>query len=316
MTSDVLSATRNRMAVPASERSNFRQGVVFTFVASATFSGKAIIVKLGYGHGADALTLLFWRMIFAFPFFLLMAWWAGRNRDPLAPKDWLRVVGLGMTGFYLASYLDFLGLQYISASLERLILCLQPTLVLILGWLFFNRRVAFAHIVGIAVSYTGILVVFGHEALGADNRSVALGTLFVVLSTVSYATYLLWSSDAVKRLGAFRLAGLASSIACGLCIGQYLIERTAADALRVAPEVIWLSLLNGILCTVVPVTTAMVAVRCIGAAAVSQIGLMGPIFVIFLGVVILGESFTAWVAVGALLVISGIFMFTRAEQPK
>jgi drug/metabolite transporter (DMT)-like permease len=293
-----------------------KHGMLFAVLGSITFSGKAIIVKLGYGYGADAITLLMWRMLFALPLFLVMAWWAGRGRSALTPRDWLRVLGLGFTGFYLASYLDFAGLRYITASLERLILCVQPTLVLLFGWLFLKRRVLRGHILGIAVSYAGVLVVFGQEALAGQNRSAALGTLLVFLSTVSYAIYLLWSGDVVKRLGSVRLVGLATSVACVLCIVHYLVLRSPQDALAVAPQVIWLSLLNAILCTVVPVWAAMMAVERIGAASAAQIGTMGPIFVIMLGVAILGEPFTAWVAAGAVLVIAGILLFTRADRFK
>lgn len=290
--------------------------MLFAILGSITFSGKAVIVKLGYGYGADAITLLMWRMLFALPFFLVMALWAGRKRSALTSRDWLHVLGLGFTGFYLASYLDFAGLRYISASLERLILCMQPTLVLLFGWLFLKRRVLRAHILGIAVSYSGVLVVFGQEALAGQNRSVVLGSFLVFLSTVSYAIYLLWSGDVVKRLGSVRLVGLATSVACVLCIVHYLVLRSPQDAMTVAPQVMWLSLLNATLCTVVPVWAAMMAVERIGAASAAQIGMMGPIFVIMLGVAILGEPFTAWVAAGAVLVIAGILLFTRADKPK
>ena len=103
------------------------------------FSGKAIIVKLAYRYGVDAVTLIMYRMLFALPFFVVMAWWAGRGQPPLAQRDWLGVLGLGFIGYYLSSMLDFAGLQYITASLERLILYLGPTLVLLLGWLVFDQ---------------------------------------------------------------------------------------------------------------------------------------------------------------------------------
>ena len=110
-------------------------------VGAIAFSGKAIIVKLAYRHGVDAVTLIMYRMLFALPIFALMAWWASRGKAALTRKDWLGVLWLGFTGYYLASFLDFAGLAYISASLERLILYLGPTLVLLLGRVLFQRRV-------------------------------------------------------------------------------------------------------------------------------------------------------------------------------
>ena len=298
-------------AVTPSHRSS-ASGVVLAIVGSTTFSGKAIIVKLGYRYGVDAVTILMLRMLFALPLFLIMAWWAGRGRPALTSRDWLGILGLGFTGFYLASALDFAGLVYITASLERLILCIQPTLVLLFGWLFLQRPVRLGQILGIVVSYAGVLVVFGQEALAGHNRAVVWGTLLVLMSTVSYATYLLLSADFVKRLGSARLVGLATSVACVVSIIQYLALRPARNVLTVAPQVIWLSVLNAVLCTVVPVLAVMMAIERIGPAMASQIGMIGPIFTILLGVVILAEPFTGLIAAGAVLVVAGILLFTRA----
>ena len=300
-------------AVAATPRSH-AAGLLLAVLGSATFSGKAIIVKLGYRYGVDAVTLLMLRMLFALPLFVIMAWWTGRGRPPLPWRDWLGVLGLGFTGFYLASALDFLGLAYITASLERLLLCLQPTLVLLFSWLFFRRQVSSGQVLGIAVSYAGVLVVFGQEALTRHNPAAVWGTLLVFLSTVSYAIYLLWSGSFVKRLGSARLVGLATSVACVLSIVQYLLLRPVQDALVVPPQVVWLSVLNASLCTAVPVLAVMMAVERIGPAMSSQIGMIGPIFTILLGVLILDESFTGLIAAGAVLVVTGILLFTRAGR--
>ena len=137
-------------------------GLMLALLGSIAFSGKAIIVKLAYRHGVDAVTLIMYRMLFALPLFALIAWWAGRGKAPLARRDWLGILGLGASGYYLASFLDFMGLQYITASLERLILYLNPTLVLALSVWLFGKRVTWRQLVAIAVSYSGVLLVFGH----------------------------------------------------------------------------------------------------------------------------------------------------------
>ena len=280
------------------------------------FSGKAIIVKLAYRYGVDAVTLIMYRMLFALPIFAVMAWWASRGKTPLTRKDWLGVLWLGFTGYYLASFLDFAGLAYISASLERLILYLNPTLVLLLGLVLYRRRISAPQIIGMAISYSGVLLVFGQEmTLLGQNQQVgaAWGTLLVVLSAISYAIYLVYSGEMVKRLGSLRLVGLASTVACLCCILQFLVLRplSAAD---VAPEVIWLSLLNAILCTAVPVLMVMMAIERVGASLAAQAGMVGPMSTILMGVLILGEPFTAWVAAGTVLVITGIFVFSRAGR--
>ena len=284
-------------------------GLLLATLGAIAFSGKAIIVKLAYRHGVDAVTLIMYRMLFALPLFMLLAWWAGRGKPALERRDWLAVFGLGFTGYYLASFLDFAGLAYISASFERLILYLNPTLVLALGTLLFKRRVTPRQLVALGVSYCGVLLVFGHEAtrLGAH---AALGALLVFASAVSYAVYLVYSGEEVKRLGALRLTGLATTVACLLCIAQFALLRPIA-ALAVAPEVIWLSLLNATLCTFAPVLMVMMAIERIGAILAAQTGMIGPLSTILMGVLILGEPFTVWIAAGTLLVLTGIWLLAK-----
>lgn len=287
-------------------------GFAFAIVGAIAFSGKAIIVKLAYRHGVDAVTLIMYRMLFALPLFAGMAWWASRGKAPLARRDWLGVLGLGFSGYYLASFLDFAGLAYVTASLERLILYLTPTLVLVIGWLLYRKRASRLQVLGTLISYAGVLLVFGHE-LTLAGANVAWGSLLVFLSAVSYAFYLSYSGELVKRLGSLRLVGLATSVACVLCIVQFLLLRPLTAA-QVAPEVVWLSLLNAAACTAVPVLLVMMAIERIGAGAAAQAGMVGPMSTILLGVWLLGEPFTLWIVAGTLLVLTGIFVFGCAAR--
>jgi drug/metabolite transporter (DMT)-like permease len=281
-------------------------------VGTLAFSGKAIIVKLAYRYGVDAITLIMYRMLFALPVFMAMAWWASRGQAPLARRDWVGIVLLGFSGYYLASFLDFLGLAYISASLERLILYLNPTIVMLLGLVLFKRRTTARQLVGVAISYAGVLLVFGHDVtlLGKD---AVLGALLVFLSAISYALYLVYSGEMVQRIGSLRLVGLASTVACLCCLLQFVLLRPISAA-WVAPEVIWLSLINASVCTVLPVLLIMLAIERIGASATAQMGMLGAMSTILMGVVILGEPFTVWVAAGSALVIAGIFVFSRPSK--
>jgi drug/metabolite transporter (DMT)-like permease len=289
-------------------------------LGAVAFSGKAIIVKLAYRHGVDAVTLIMYRMLFALPFFLGLAWWASRAQGgvkvvPLTRRDVLGIVWLGVTGYYLASFLDFAGLQYISASLERLVLYLNPTLVLLLGWVLYRRRIGRRQALGMAISYCGVLLVFGHEVT-LQGRDVALGALLVFLSAVSYAVYLSYSGEMVQRLGSMRLVGLATSVACVLCILQFVIFRSLDVALAVVPQVIWLSLLNATLCTVVPVMMVMMAIERIGSGLAAQVGMVGPMSTILMGALILGEPFTVWVVAGTVSVLVGVFVVSRAATKR
>ena len=287
-------------------------GLVLAGLGAIAFSGKAIIVKLAYRHGVDAVTLIMYRMLFALPIFAVMAWWASRGKPPLSRQDWWGVLGLGFTGYYLASFLDFAGLAFISASLERLILYLNPTLVLLLGLVLYQRKISRQQALGMLLSYAGVMLVFGHE-IDLQGADAARGALLVFGSAISYAIYLSFSGELVQRLGSLRLVGLATTVACLLCLAQFALLRPWSAAL-VAPEVLWLSLLNATLCTAVPVLMVMMAIERIGAGLTAQTGMIGPMSTILMGVVLLGEPFTAWVAAGTALVIAGIFVFTRSKR--
>lgn len=294
---------------------NVANGVALAALGAVAFSGKAIIVKLAYRYGVDAVTLLMYRMLFALPVFLLMAWWASRGRPPLAARDWRGVVGLGVCGYYLASFLDFAGLAYVTAGLERLILYLNPTLVMLFGWLLYGERMRAGQIGAMLLSYCGVVLVFGTEALGEGARGAhtAWGVLLVFLSAASYAVYLVYSGEMVRRVGALRLVGLATSVACVCCVLQFLLLRPLSAAV-VAPEVLWLSLLNATACTAAPVLMVMLAIERIGAAMTAQTGMIGPLSTIVLAAWLLGEAITVWMVAGTALVLAGIWLFTRAGR--
>ncbi len=286
-------------------------GLLLALVGSIAFSGKAIIVKLAYRYGVDPVTLIMYRMLFALPLFVLMAWWAGRGKPALGRREALALLGLGFSGYYLASLLDFLGLALISASLERLILYLNPTIVLALSVLFLHKPVSVRQWLALAVSYAGVVLVFGQE-LSLQGSHVALGTGQVFASAVSYAVYLVMSGQWVQRLGSMRLAGWAGAIACGFCIGHFLVVNPLSAA-QVAEPVLWLSVLNATACTVAPVWMVMMAIERIGPTLASQAGMVGPMSTITMGVVVLGEPFTPLLVAGTALVLVGVWLLARAR---
>jgi drug/metabolite transporter (DMT)-like permease len=286
-------------------------GLALAGAGAIAFSGKAIIIKLAYRHEVDPATLIMYRMLLALPFFVAMAWWAGRGRAPLTARQWRGVLFLGFIGYYLSSYLDFLGLQYISASLERLILYLNPTLVALLGLLLYRRRVGLRQVVGMAVSYSGILLVFAHE-LALQGQAVMLGGALVFASALFYALYMVYSGELVQRLGSLRLVGLATTVACLCCILQFLWLRPISAA-SVVPEVLWLSLINATVCTVAPVLLVMMAIERIGSSLTAQVGMVGPMVTLLLSGWLLGEVISAWVLAGTALVLGGVYVVTRGR---
>lgn len=293
-----------------------RLGLLLAAGGAIAFSGKAIIVKLAYRYGVDAVTLIMYRMLFALPLFLAMLWWAtyrqARPVVPLTRRDWTGIAWLGFTGYYAASFLDFWGLQYISASLERLILYLNPTLVLLLGWVLYRRPITGRQAGAMALSYAGVLLVFGHE-LTFDGWSTVTGAALVLASAVSYAVYLVYSGQMVQRLGSLRLVGWATTVACVLCLLQFVLLRPLSAAV-VAPEVIGLSVVNAVFCTAAPVVMVMMAIERIGSGLTAQTGMIGPLSTIALGVAVLGEPFNAWIVAGTALVLAGVLWVSRQAR--
>lgn len=306
-----MGAVNARSASGDAVPTNRRRGLILAVLGAIGFSGKAIIVKLAYRYGVDPVTLIMYRMLFALPLFLVLAWWAGRGKPALTWRDARIVLGLGFSGYYLSSFLDFVGLRYISASLERLILYLNPTLVLALGAFLFRKKVSRSQILALAVSYCGVLCVFGRE-MSLQGADVPLGAALVLGSAVSYAVYLSYSGEEVRRLGALRLTGLATTVACLICIAQFLLLKPISSMV-VPVDVLWLSVLNATLCTFAPVIMVMMAIERIGASLAAQAGTVGPLSTILMAILLLGERFTAWVALGTVLVLTGIWLLTKVR---
>ena len=291
-------------------------GIALALFGAIAFSGKAIIVKLGFRHGADAITLLALRMLVALPFFALMAWWVRRDtqRLRLRGSDRWKIVGLGFSGYYLASFLDFAGLEYITATLERLILYLTPTLVVLIGMVLFRREPTRRQIIALAISYCGVVLAFAHD-LEVGGDGIALGSMLVFLSALSYATYLVGSGEVVARVGAVRLTAYASAVAAGFCLLHFVLARPLDSLFELPARIYWLSLVNGTLCTVLPVLATMMAVQRLGSAMASQIGMVGPVSTILMSLLILGEPMGPWQLMGTLLVMVGVFVVTRPVRP-
>ena len=265
------------------------------------FSTKAIVAKLLYRYHIDAVTLIAFRMLFSFPVFAAVAVWKMRTEAPLSVADSWRIVGLGLVGYYLSSFLDFLGLQYISAGLERLILFLTPTFVLAITALVFKRPIGARQWAALALSYCGIVLVFVHDLAGGAGNT-ALGALFV-----------LGSGEMVRRIGSLRLVAYAMCVSSAAGVAQFFALRPAALLVQPLP-VYGLSLVNAIFCTIFPVFMTMAAVQRIGAATASQAGMIGPVSTLFLGALVLGEPVTAVQLAGTGLVLAGIY--TLSLQPQ
>ncbi len=274
-------------------------------------------MKLAYRHGVDPLTLLALRMGFSLPFFLVLALWANRDgaAGRLAPADWRAIVFLGMLGYYLASLFDFYGLQHITAALERLVLFLHPTFVVLIAAALHGRRIGPRDVVALGLSYVGIALVFVHD-LGAGQSNVALGAFWVLLSALCYAIYLIGNGRMVQKMGATLFAALASLVSCVGVLVHYAVTNDITRIVSLPAPVYWLSLVMAVVSTVLPVVLMSEGIRRVGSSHASMIATVGPVATIFMGAMFLAEPITAIQLIGAALVVAGVLAITLAKTPQ
>lgn len=300
------------LAVPG-----YRAGVALAALGAVLLSGKVVLVKLLYRYdGVDAIDVLTLRMLAVLPLFAALALWT-RNQQPRPSlADWLGIAGLGFLGYYVASMFDLIGLQYVSAGLERMILFLTPSFVLLIGIVFQGRRVCSAQWLALALAYAGIVLAFVHDvhAVGGGSN-VAFGASLIALSAALYAGYLVLSEGLMRRLGALRLVALAMCVSSVLCLLQYPLLRPLRLLAEQPAAVWWLSLANGLICTALPVCMTMVAVRRVGAGPAAQAGMIGPASTLVLAAVALGEAITAVQVLGMVLVTCGVMMLGSIRRP-
>lgn len=291
-------------------------GAIVAFLAAVFFSTKAIFVKLTYVHGADAISALALRMILALPFLLAAGWYSTRGgARPLTRADWKGILMLGFLGYYLSSLLDFLGLQYITASLERLILFLYPTIVALISWVFLKKPIGSRGVWALVLSYIGIAISFVKDLEHTgDTATVLIGGGFIFACTITYAIYIVGSGEMVGRIGALRFGAYATVVAAICCLIQFFVTRPVS-ALDLPWQVYGYSLAMAIIATVLPVIMTAKAIQMIGAPKVAIIAAIGPIATILLAWKFLGEPIGWEQIVGAALVMSGVLLISIKKRP-
>ena len=292
-----------------------RLGVAFALLAALGFSFKAIFVKLAYAVPqavpVDAVTLLSLRMVFALPVFVWVGFHSSRSAPPLSRRDWLMLTALGLLGYYGASILDFVGLRYITAGLERLILFTYPTLTIVIGVLFMGKTASRREIGALALSYAGIGLAFVHDLqVAGETTTVLIGAAFVFGSALSYAFYQAGSEPAIRRLGAARFTALAMLVSTLATVLHFLIAQPITALTQPLP-VYFYGAAMALFSTVLPVFMNSAAIRRIGSAKSVLIGTLGPILTIFFGWWLLGEPLSLAQMIGAGLVLAGVLLISR-----
>ncbi|WP_207476984.1 DMT family transporter [Arenibaculum pallidiluteum] len=283
-------------------------GLALAAGAVLAFSIRPLLIKLSYAHGAEPVTLLALRMGLSLPFFLAMGLWAQRDRKaaPVSPRDVALICGLGFLGYYLASFLDFMGLQYVTAGTGRLILFAYPTIVVLLSALFLKRPITARAVLALALTYGGIALVVAQASTG-ENRDFTLGAALVFGSSAAYAVYLVAGSDVVRRVGSMRFTAWATTVACAFCLAQFLAIRPLS-ALQLPGVVYLMAAVMATVCTVLPIFMTAEALRRVGANSVAVLGALGPVAAIGMDSVFMGEMLSTVQAAGAVLVLAGVLL--------
>ena len=298
-------------------------GITLALLGAGFFATKGIFIKLAMAIGIDSMTTLTWRLIVAVPIFVTIGIIGYRRKlaaqpvgaPPLLDRTTLlQTLGVGLVGYYVASYLDFAALTYITAQLDRLILLTYPFFVVLFGAMFFSRRVTQLMLVSLVVSYIGIALIFWQDfALEGDN--VLLGSALVFGSALAYAAYQIMAKPLIDKLGPQLFTSIAMSAAGPAVIVHFLLTHPVAD-LAVDGHGMWLMLAVGTISTVLPGYCISAAIGLIGSERTAIIGNVSPVVTVGLAISVLGEIFTVWHAAGTALVLIGVWLFGRKGKVK
>lgn len=285
-------------------------------VAAIMFSAKAVFIKLAYRFSIDAISLLTLRMLFAIPFYLGVLIYLKQKKDtpPLKKSNFFWVVVLGVLGYYLASYFDFYGLKYVTASLERLILFIYPTLVVIIGAIIFKRRVSLIQVVAILLTYGGIIIIVVDDLKLGNQENILLGAFFIFLSALTFALYLVGSGELIPKLGAVRFTAMGMTVSATCVIVHYLVTHQVQALFGFPSEVYAIALLIAFISTVIPSFLLSVGIARVGSSNASVISAIGPVSTIVLAYIFLGETITLIQMVGTVIVIAAVLLISLKKE--
>ncbi|WP_299534294.1 DMT family transporter [Ulvibacterium sp.] len=290
-------------------------GILLAILGVVLFSTKAVMVKLAYEYQVDHVTLLLFRMGFALPFYISIAFW----KKPLHPKeirikDYVWVLFFGFVGYYLASLFDFMGLQYIKAGLERIILFIYPTVVVLLSWLFFKKGITRSQTWAILVTYLGVVITFWDE-IQIQGEAAVWGGFLIFLSAITYAAYLVGSGWLIPKFGVLQFTSYAM-IASTLCVGVHYAFSGNFELTHYPWQVYALGLAMALFATLIPSFLVSAAIERLGASTFSIFGSLGPISTIVLAYFFLDERISALQIFGMIIVIGGVSLVSVKRKAK
>lgn len=290
-------------------------GIACALLGAALFSLKPVLIKMLYAESVSTEIIIIWRMIISAPIYVIIGYMVYRSRKgevKFTPKLILQTAILGITGYYVATYLDLLGIQYISAQLERIVLFTYPTFVAILGYFVYRETISLKQFAAMVLAYAGIAVMFGNE-LNVGGADALKGGVLVLGAAFTFACYILFQKNPIKILGSRMFTSIAM-VAASLAIFVHGAFSSGLEFMDISIYAFWLSFVTAIVCTVIPSYLLAEAVSRIGSGPTSiSIGI-GPIFTSIFAVLTLGESFTIYHLIGTILVIMGIYLLSQVKK--
>ena len=286
--------------------------IILALVGAIMFSSKAVMVKLSYEYKIDSLSLLLLRMGFSLPIYITIA---GLNKkkisdENLSNKDWGYLVFLGVIGYYFASYLDFVGLQYITASLERLVLFIYPTITTILVSIYFKRKISIYKVIAIVFTFIGIGVAFWDKAQNEIQGDFWLGVFLIFASAITFSIYLVGSEKIIPKFGVQRFTSYCMIVSC-LSVLIHFGIKSNVDITSFPWQVYAFGAIIAVFNTVLPSYMMSAAIKIIGSSSTSILSSIGPISVIILGYLLLNEQVSYYQISGTLIVIIGVIIMSR-----
>lgn len=291
-------------------------GVLLGVVGVIMHSTKAVIVKLVYEYEVDTLELLLFRMLFSLPFYVLILIVSATKRQSNSASkiDFLWIFLFGFLGYYLSTYFDFLGLNYLKAGLERIILFVYPTLVVFLGWLIFRTSITKVQLIAILITYLGVLTTFWSE-LEISGDKTLIGAFWILLCAFTYALYLVGSGWLIPKFGTLQFTCYAM-IASTICVVVHYSLVGDWHLFHYPMEVYAYVLLMAVVATIIPSFLVSESIKRLGASNFSILGSIGPVTTILLAYVFLGEQLTVLQLFGMVVVISGVTYLSLKGKPK
>ncbi len=299
-------------------KNNYVAGASMVLVAAIMFSAKAVFIKLAYRFPVDPITLLTLRMLFAIPFYLAVLFYLNRKNDmpKLGRQNLLWVIALGVLGYYLASFFDFYGLKFVTASLERLILFIYPTLVVLIGAFVFKRKITLVQIAAILLTYSGIIIIVLDDLKLGNQDNILVGSFFIFLSALTFALYLVGSGEMIPKIGAVRFTAMGMTVSAICVVSHFLLTHSPSGLIGFPFEVYGIALLIAFISTVIPSFMLSAGISKIGSSNASVISAIGPVSTIVLAYFFLGETITYIQMAGTVIVIAAVLMISlKKEKP-